>query len=221
VKRPGIAKKFVFNRREPQIPRDLNAAADSAIFESHDISIPDRLIEDVRIEARGEGTLSVEASRLDRVSLAGCAFASVVLKDVRLVSCDLANLETRALTLIRVEFINCRMTGLRAGEADCRDVLISEGDQRYAQFRYSRFRSAEFDGCNFEDADFQGTDLSGSIFRRCNLAGAEMSKVKLLDADLRGSHIEGLHLNAEDVRGAVVDLAQAMVFALLLGIRIE
>ena len=48
-----------------------------------------------------------------------------------------------------------------------------------------------------------------------------MSKVKLLNADLRGSQVEGLHLNAEDVRGAVVDASQAMTLALLLGIRIE
>ena len=48
-----------------------------------------------------------------------------------------------------------------------------------------------------------------------------MSKVRLLNADLRGSMVEGLRMNAEDIRGAVVDPAQAMIFASLLGIRIE
>ncbi|HEX4275522.1 MAG TPA: pentapeptide repeat-containing protein [Bryobacteraceae bacterium] len=222
MKQPQILKKFVFSRRQPDIPRDAGLAPNpAALFESRDISISDCLIEEVKVETRGEGTLQVEGSRLERVSLANGAFASVLLKDVRLLNCDLANLATRALTLIRVEFINCRMTGFRGGEADCKDVLISEGDLRYSQFRYSRFRSAEFDGCNFEEADFQGTDLSGSIFRKCNLSNAEMSKVKLLDADLRGSHVEGLHMNVEDIRGAVVDLPQAMIFASLLRIRIE
>jgi uncharacterized protein YjbI with pentapeptide repeats len=230
VKQPytKTPKKFVFSRREPHLPgvhrndTDLTLAADpAALFESHDISIADRLIEGVRIESRKAGTLHIESSVLERVSLAGSSFDSAVWKDVRLVSCDLANLETRALTLIRVEFINCRMTGLRAGVADCQDVLISEGDQRYSQFRYSRFRSAEFDACNFTEADFQGTDLSGAIFRKCDLRNAEMSKVQLLNTDLRGSLVEGLHLNAEDIRGAVVDLSQAMIFAPLLGIRIE
>jgi uncharacterized protein YjbI with pentapeptide repeats len=193
VARPA-PKKFVFNRRQPDLPSDLSPVG---LFDH------------------------IESTELDHVNLADRTFASIVWKDVRLVSCDLANLETRHLTLVRVEFIDCRMTGLRAGVADCQDVLISEGDQRYSQFRYSKFRSTEFDSCNFEDADFQGTDLSGSIFRKCNLKNAEMSKVKLLNADLRGSQIEGLHLNAEDIRGAVVDLPQAMIFAGLLGIRIE
>jgi len=212
-------KKFVFSRRKPDIPGELAAA--EGFPDSRDISIADRQLHEVRLDVRDAGTLRIDSSRLDRVVLANCTFGSIVMKDVRLVGCDLANLQTRGLSLTRVEFINCRMTGLRAGDADCRDILIEEGDQRYAQFRYGKFRAAEFDSCNFEEADFQGADLTGSIFRRCNLKNAEMSKVKLLNADLRGSSVESLHLNAEDVRGAVVDLSQAMIFAPLLGIRIE
>lgn len=215
-------KKFVFNRRTPEIPKEMAVTPDAAVlFEPYDVSIADRLIEGTRIESRAAGTLRIESSVLEGVSLAGSSFAAIIWKDVRLVRCDLANLETRSLNLTRVEFIDCRMTGLRAGEADCRDVLVSAGDQRYCQFRFSRFKSAEFDACNFAEADFQGTDLSGSIFRRCSLLNAEMSKVRLVNADLRGSTIEGLQLNAEDIRGAVVDASQAMIFASLLGIRIE
>jgi uncharacterized protein YjbI with pentapeptide repeats len=215
-------KKFVFSRRAPDLPREMAAEADAtALFEPHDISLSDRSIEGVRIESRTHGTLHIDSSILQRVSLANSSFGSMVWKDVRLVGCDLANLETRGLTLVRVEFINCRMTGLRAGEAHCQDVLISEGDQRYSQFRFSRFKSAEFTSCNFGEADFQGADLTGSLFRKCNLQNADMSKTKLLNADLRGSQVEGLQLNAEDLRGAVVDPSQAMIFASLLGIRIE
>jgi hypothetical protein len=47
-----------------------------------------------------------------------------------------------------------------------------------------------------------------------------MSKTKLVDADLRGSVVDGVQMNAEDIRGAVVDASQAMLFAPLLGIRI-
>ena len=200
----------------------MTAASDAAVlFEPHDVSIVDTLIEGAGIESRTAGTLRVESSIFEGVSVAGSRFASIVCKDVRLIRCDLANLETRYLTLTRVEFVDCRMTGFRAGEANCQDVLISAGDQRYCQFRFSKFKSAEFDSCNFAEADFQGTDLSGSIFRKCSLQNAEMSKVKLLNADLRGSLVDGLQLNAEDIRGAVVDPPQAMIFASLLGIRIE
>ncbi len=214
--------KFVFKRREPQIPDELELAENGPdLLEPQHITIADRLIRGIKIEDHKAGTLRMEACLLEGVSFSGSSFGSIVWKDVRLIRCDLANLETHGLNLIRVELIDCRMTGVRAGIADCQDILFSGGDQRYSQFRFSRFQSAEFDSCNFAEADFQGTDLSGSIFRRCNLENAEMSKARLMNADLRGSRVEGLQMNAADIRGAVVDASQAMIFAALLGIRIE
>jgi hypothetical protein len=131
-------KKFVFSRGTPDLRDEMAPSPDTAaLFEPHDISIADRLIEGARIENRAAGTLRIESSILEAVSLAGSNFASIVWKDVRLVRCDLANLETRYLTLTRVELIDCRMTGLRAGEADCQDILVSAGDQRHCQFRFS------------------------------------------------------------------------------------
>jgi hypothetical protein len=47
-----------------------------------------------------------------------------------------------------------------------------------------------------------------------------MSKAKLSGADLRGSRVDGLRLAAEDIAGAIVDPAQALTFAPLLGIKI-
>jgi uncharacterized protein YjbI with pentapeptide repeats len=222
VRQPKTPKPFVFHRSEPDLPDDLTAVTNaSALFEPNAISIAESLIEGFQMESRTAASLHMEFSVLKRVSFANSSLNSMLLKDVRLVNCDLANMQLRGMTLVRVEFINCRMTGFRAGEADCQDVLISEGDQRYSQFRFSHFQSSEFDTCNFEDADFYGTNLSGSRFRKCNLRNVEMSKVRLVDADMRGSIVEGLQLNAEDIRGAVVDLSQAMLFAPLLGIRIE
>ena len=53
------------------------------------------------------------------------------------------------------------------------------------------------------------------------MRNVEMGKAKLYDADLRGSMVEGMQIGLEGLRGAVVDPAQAMSLALLMGIRIE
>jgi uncharacterized protein YjbI with pentapeptide repeats len=135
-------------------------------------------------------------------------------------NCDFANMEIRAMTTVRVEFVDCRMTGLRLRETEWQSLLLSGGDQRYVQCRFAVFQRSEFDGCDFEDADFYGVDLRGCVFRRCNLRNVEMSKAKLGGADLRGSNVEGLRLGAEDIAGAIVDPAQALLFAPLLGIKI-
>jgi uncharacterized protein YjbI with pentapeptide repeats len=222
VKQSGMKKNFVFSRREPDLPSSVTPMVGGAeLFQPYDVYIADTVLEEGRAENMKSGTLRIESSMFNNFVLANNSFGSIRCKDVRFAGCDFANLETRGLSLIRVEFISCRMTGFRADEADCQDLLIREGDQRYSQFRFGKFKSAEFDSCNFTEADFYGSDLSGSLFKRCNLRSAEMNKVKLLNADLRGSLIEGLQLNAEDIRGAVVDPSQAMMLALLLKIRIE
>jgi uncharacterized protein YjbI with pentapeptide repeats len=218
VKPPKSAKKFVFSRRGAEIPSDL---PETEIWPAgRDVEITEQHIANAEYIGRALSSLRLETAILDRVRFTGTAFGTITMKDVRLVNCDLANVNCRALNLIRVEFIDCRMTGFTGGEVDAQDVLFAEGDGRYSQFRFSRFKSAEFDSCQFEDADFQGTDFTGSVFRNCNLRNVEMGKAKLFDADLRGSMVEGLHVGVEGLRGATVDPSQAMQFALLLGIRI-
>ena len=142
MKQAKSLKEFVFHRREPEVHDDLIALAGAkALFERDVISISESLIEGVQFEECNATSLFIEASVVERVNLSNCRFGSVKLADVRLVNCDLGNLEARAMSLVRVEFINCRMTGFRAGKLECQDVLISQGDQRYSQFRFSHFKS--------------------------------------------------------------------------------
>jgi uncharacterized protein YjbI with pentapeptide repeats len=218
VKPPKSSKTFVFSRRGAEIPAGLS---ESTLWPAgRDVEITEQHIANAEFTGAACASLRLETALLERVRFTETVFGTITMKDVRLVNCDLANVSCRALNLIRVEFIDCRMTGFSGGEVDAQDVLFAEGDGRYSQFRFSRFKSAEFDSCQFEDADFQGTDLTGSIFRSCNLRNVEMGKAKLFDADLRGSVVEGLHVGVEGLRGATVDASQAMQFALLLGIKI-
>lgn len=48
-----------------------------------------------------------------------------------------------------------------------------------------------------------------------------MTEAKLDGADFRGSSVEGLLVHAADLKGAIVDPAQAMIFAELMGLKIR
>ena len=218
----GKAKQEFRDRRRPDLPVDPPVARGDDLFRGPEIAITRSTISELERDGLSATSLSIESCVLNRVALPDSTFATVTLRDVRLVGCDLANFKTRALTALRVELLDCRMTGFRIEEpAECHDVLISQGLQSYTQFAYARFKSAEFDACNFEDANFLGADLQGCIFRGCNLHNADMRGAKLKDADLRGSQVEGLRLHPADLYGAMVDPSQAMIFAALLGIRIR
>ena len=49
----------------------------------------------------------------------------------------------------------------------------------------------------------------------------DMTGAKLDEADFRGSRVEGLVATAADLKGAIVDPAQAMIFAELFGLKIR
>ena len=218
----GKAKQEFRARRKPDLPDHLPVSEIPDLFHGSEIAISNRTINKLERQGLSARNLSIQSCVLNRIALPSSTFAAITLQDVRLVGCDLANIKTRTLTAVRVEFLGCRMTGFRVEEAaECHDVLIAEGIQTYSQFAYARFKSAEFNSCNFEDANFLGADLQGCIFRGCNLRNADMRGAKLREADLRGSVVEGLRLNPADIHGAVVDPSQAMIFATLLGIRIR
>jgi uncharacterized protein YjbI with pentapeptide repeats len=218
----GKAKREFRARRKPDLPDHLPVAESADLFHGPEIAISNRTANELTREGLSASNLSIQGCVLNRVALPDSTFAAITLRDVRLVGCDLANIKTRTLTAVRVEFLDCRMTGFRVDEpAECHDVLVSEGIQTYSQFAYASFKSTEFNSCNFEDANFLGADLQGCIFRSCNLHNADMRGAKLTEADLRGSVVEGMRLNPADIHGAVVDPSQAMIFASLLGIRIR
>lgn len=183
--------------------------------------VRDCTIENLNLNELSTQSILFENCVLHRVSFTRSKLGGLRLKDVRMVECDFANAAAAAPKILRVEFLNCRLTGLRATEAKCQHVLISEGDAAFSQFRFGVFKTSEFNSCNFSEADFHNSDLRGAILKGCNFENAEMTGAKLEAADFRGSRVEGLVANAEDLRGAIVDPAQAMVFAELMGLKIR
>jgi fluoroquinolone resistance protein len=88
----------------------------------------------------------------------------------------------------------------------------------FSQFRLGTFKTSEFNECNFA-ADCHGCDLA--LLKSCEFKNADMTGAQLEGADFRGSRVEGLMALATDLKGAIVDPAQAMVFAELLGLKIR
>ena len=209
-------------RDTPDISPHLSPVIAAAeLFRGPEIVIRDCTIENFTLENLSAQSIFLENCVLHRVSFTRSKLGGLRFKDVRMVECDFANAEALAPKMMRVEFLNCRLTGFRAPEAECRHVLISEGDAAFSQFRFGVFKTSEFISCNFSEADFHNSDLRGAILKGCDFRNTEMTGAKLEEADFRGSRVEGLLANAEDLRGAIVDPAQAMVFAELMGLKIR
>jgi uncharacterized protein YjbI with pentapeptide repeats len=211
-------KTGAFKRDAPDLPAELEST--DVLGDGEFITIQDGLVRSLERTNLRINTFRIEGSVLESVQLAGGEFRSVVWKDVRLVGCDLANIRAHRMALMRVELIDCRLTGLSATALDWQDVLIQNGDARYAQLQGGTFRNCEFVGCKWNEADLQNADLTGSVFRSCELARADLHGAKLQNTDFRSSEVEGMVVGMNDLRGAIVDPAQAMIFARVLGLQI-
>ena len=147
----GVKKAGVIKRDEPDLPSELETVADVAaeLRDGEFISVEGKRLEDLnRVNVR-IGALRVEGSEWARVQLAEGQFGSAVWKDVRLDGCDLANVRAHRMDLLRVAFVDCRLTGISSSALEWKDVLVRNGDVSYASFPGGSFRACEFVGCNW------------------------------------------------------------------------
>ena len=165
--------------------------------------------------------LSFEQVMCKTVNMNSTSFTHLRLNSVRLSECDLAIAHWREAAWDRVEAIECRMTGFLGIEAKFKDMLFKQCMANMAQLRFSTFKAVRFEDCDLSDADFQGADLTGVSFVRCNLQNVEMSGAKLIGADLRGCTIDGLRAGPQELRGAIIDPAQALALVQAFGIVVK
>ncbi len=206
-------------RETPDLPTQFESLQE--LESSQIVTIQERRLQDIDAPDLRLEKLRIDGSLVERVRLAGSQFGSATWKDVRFTGCDLANVRAHRIELLRVEFVDCRLTGFSTGALKWQDVLIQNGDLRYSQFREASFRHCEFEGCDWQDADLQNADLSGAIFRSCKLARADLHGANLQDTDLRTSEVEGMLIGMGDLRGAIVGPVEAMVLARVLGLQIR
>src|SRR5450756_2050380 len=94
--------------------------------------LEDRAVSGVDFSGRTLPAVHARCAVWDGVSLARCTIPLLGLRDVRMIRCDLSNAVFRMFEVRRVEFIECRLSGMK----DCwwRDVLVENCQSRYAQF---------------------------------------------------------------------------------------
>ncbi|GHO87845.1 hypothetical protein KSZ_58510 [Dictyobacter formicarum] len=153
--------------------------------------------------------------------LSNTEFEEMHLDDVRFNSCDFATAVWYKTVWHRVELVGCRMTGFMAGEAYLQDVLFKDCLLSLAQLRFSTMKSVRFEHCDLSEVDLLEADLSDVSFVDCNLRQAELTGTRLAGVDLSTCIIDGARLGAKELRGATLNLPQALALVESMGITIQ
>lgn len=109
-------KPFAFKRDGPDLPDGLESSEE--LGDGEFVTIEEKRLQDLERTNLRIGTFRAESSVLERVQLAGGQFGSAVWKDVRMVGCDLASIRAHRVAFVRVELVDCRLTGFRATALD-------------------------------------------------------------------------------------------------------
>lgn len=155
------------------------------------------------------------------VQFNACRLKATHFTDVRFENCDLSNISFAESALFRVEFISCKLVGTNLAETVLNHLTLKDCNARYINLSMSKINQARFSVCDLRNSDINDCKLTSIAFENCELIEAEFSHTPLKGIDLSDSHIEGIHINLPDVRGAIVNTSQALNLTSLLGIRIK
>lgn len=162
-----------------------------------------------------------EQVRLRHIVLNQTRLAKLRVLDARLETCDLSGSDWQNAAFRRVECVGCRLWGAQLIEARFEDVLFKDCKAERAIFASSKFKAARFEKCDLREASFHEADLAGVVFKACDLSDADLRGANLKGADFRGSLLNRMQVGALELRGAIIDAAQALQVAALLGLMVK
>ncbi|HEY0619524.1 MAG TPA: pentapeptide repeat-containing protein, partial [Kribbella sp.] len=163
------------------VPR-LRAQLDAASVGPDRLDDEDRLTE-VALDDQDLSEVVAEhvefsGCRLTRCNLGGSDLDKLILVDVVLEHCDLANARWSDASATRLAVSSSRLTGFAGPGMSLQHTTIRDSVLDFSSFRFAKFVKVEFTDCRLQNADFVSADVSGTVFRRCDLTAVEFSQVR-------------------------------------------
>lgn len=203
---------------KPRIPENLKTMRAPESVQDDD-SFSDCLF--WRCTFSGEARrLSITRAKLQNVRFEA-ALPAAEFEDVLFEGCDLSNIDFSDAILLRVAFIDCRMTGVIFSGAVWKDTVLERSMAGYANFHFARLDRAAFAECSCANADFGDVSFGRVQFMKTDLRQAQMSGTSLAGIDLTSCDIDGLGARPENLQGAVFSAEQAITAAKILGVIIR
>ncbi|WP_344222455.1 pentapeptide repeat-containing protein [Kribbella sancticallisti] len=186
-----------------------------------DLALTDQDLSDLEAEH-----LEISGTRLTRCNLGGSDLEKLIVVDLELDHCDLANARWSDASGTRVAISSSRLTGFAGPGMSLQHATVRDSVLDFSSFRFAKFHKVEFTDCRLQNADFVSADLSGTVFRRCDLTAVEFSQVSaagavFVDCTWDGTRGIGSLSGATIANSSPIDtLAVTLAMAAALGIKL-
>lgn len=149
-----------------------------------------------------------------------CHFFKADFTDIVFNSCDLSNCTFSECTFHRVEFESCKLTGSGFGEAYLRNTTFNQSKCSYIDLSRSNIKATQFLNCDMANTHISYSKLS-AVFKDCSLSGSNLFHTPLHGLNFTSCNIEGICVAIEDLKGVIVNSAQAIDLSVLMGLVVE
>jgi uncharacterized protein YjbI with pentapeptide repeats len=156
-----------------------------------------------------------DGSKLVQCDLTDCTMRQLTVWDCSMVRSNLSALQLFEASLLRTEFLGCRLTGTQLAEASLKDVVFENCKLNMLSFRRSHLERVTFRNCVLNEADFADASLVNVSFVQCDMSQVNFDKARLRNVDLRQSDISQIK-GVRGLRGAQVSPEQLVSLAPLL-----
>ena len=184
-------------------------------------SFKEGYISDCKIENQAASHVSFEGVIFKNVEFKAVVLNLLELTDVRFENCDLSNANFNGAIIHRTEFINCKLMGLNLSDATLQNIYMEQCNGKFALMSFVHMKKVILEDSIFENSNFQNSHFDKVQFRKCNFKLSQMSGTSLSGMDLSNSNVEGLGIQIEDLRGAIVSPMQAVDFSKLMGLVVK
>lgn len=153
-----------------------------------------------------------------KVVLERCSFRNVVFDTCAFPNCDFSH-----SWFSQCEFKSSQLVGSNFGECKFIDFSIEKSALRYANITSAQFDKCAIVDCDLSDTFFAGCKLKSFETRESQYFRTEFFHTSLTDVDFSTCDLEGICVseNAEELKGAIVNVLQAIELSRLLGLTIK
>jgi uncharacterized protein YjbI with pentapeptide repeats len=203
----------------PRLPKQLSAKIIQALESNSEYS--SIICSGCNLAGQKAENVLLEQAHFRRVIFNETNIKKLRWFDARIEKSDFTSAKWEQARFQRVEFVGCRFLGIQLLEAEIENTVFTECIFDNAMLISADISSVRFEKCNLQNISIESTKLSETGFHNCDLTHAIFGRTKLSGTDLRGSILNGMQIDAQEMQGAIIDPSQALQVVGLLGVIIR
>lgn len=160
---------------------------------------------------------------LENCKFIGCCFERASFVDAVFQNCDFSGSDFSSCYFNRCEVNRCKWMGANLSAVMLRHVTMTQNNFVMVTFDYSKWNTVRATENDMSSANFYQCEFTQFQFGDTRLCGAVFFKTPLKGMNLTNAQIDGLVVSdrLEELKGAEVNLLQAVELAKLLGVIIR